>query len=258
MDLPSAQFALQVLTVVGLAAVSARLWLTGLHRHYRVFFAYLLFAALRSTVLALFPSSSGVYFRIWILTQPVVWVFYILVVLELYSLVLERHRGLFSIGRWLLYGALPVSIALAVLSLVPTGGAAGAGGELFHAFTLIERAVVFSLVIFLLLILLFLGRYPISLSRNVIVYSIVYSIFFLSRTVGLLFQNLFGWEVTNGVNLFCTGVSLACIVSWLFILDRKGETRMVKMGTDWRAGQEERLLKELEALNGTLLRAARK
>jgi hypothetical protein len=260
MNYPSAQvlFVLQVLTVMGLAAVSARLWMSGLHRHYRVFFVYLLFAATRSTVLAALPTSGDRYFWIWILTAPALWIFYILVVLELYSLVLEKHRGLYSMGRWLLYGALPASISLSVLSLVPTGGIAGPQGALLHAFFLIERAVVFSLLIFLLLILLFLGRYPIRLSRNVIVYSIVYAVFFLSRTVGLLVRTLFGVDVTHVVNVFCMGVGLACIGIWLFALSRKGETFIVKAGADWREGQEQRLLRELESLNGTLLRIARK
>src|SRR5690349_19331773 len=105
MPLPSAQvtFALQLLTIVGTAAVSARLWWLGLHRRYRVFFVYLGFAALRSAVLATLPVASAWYFQVWRWTEPLLWVFYALLVLELYSLVLERHRGLYSLGRWMMY-----------------------------------------------------------------------------------------------------------------------------------------------------------
>jgi hypothetical protein len=46
--------------------------------------------------------------------------------------------------------------------------------------TTVERGVVFSLVIFLLLILLFLSIYPVSLSRNILVHCVVYTVF-LSR-----------------------------------------------------------------------------
>ena len=38
-------------------------------------------------------------------------VFYVLMVLELYRLVLEKYKGLYSLGRWALYLSLAISVS---------------------------------------------------------------------------------------------------------------------------------------------------
>ena len=55
-----------------------------------------------------------------------------------------------------------------------------------------ERAVYFSLVVFLLSILGFLMQYPITLSRNIIVHSMVFSVYFLGNTVLYLLLSMLG------------------------------------------------------------------
>ena len=38
--------------------------------------------------------------------------FYILVVMELYGLVFERYKGLYTLGRWAMYGAIVISATI--------------------------------------------------------------------------------------------------------------------------------------------------
>jgi hypothetical protein len=125
-------------------------------------------------------------------------------------------------------------------------------------FTVIERGVSFSLVIFLLLITGFLVSYPVPLSRNVIVHSMVWSLYFLSVTMGFLVRNVTGHQVMAGVNLALSAVSLACLVAWIVALSPAGESRTIVLRYLWRPEQQRRLMDQLAAINSTLLRTARR
>jgi hypothetical protein len=120
-----------------------------------------------------------------------------------------------------------------------------------------ERGIDFSLAIFILLILFLLSRYPVPLSRNAAVHAVVYSIYFLSSTLGLLLHSIFGLQLKNEVNMFLMGTTSACVLAWLFLLNAKGEK--VRVSTPhFGRGDEERILLQLDSLNDTLLKASHK
>src|SRR6266545_1001959 len=102
--------ALQIVAVAltGLAAVRLR-WL-GLNQRYRIFIVYLIFRACRSILLLFFDRRSHGYVYAFEATEPMLWILYVLVVLELYSLVLEQFPGIYTAGRRVLWAALAVSI----------------------------------------------------------------------------------------------------------------------------------------------------
>ena len=91
---------INVLVVVGTALLSASLYFSGLHRRYRAFFLFLTSSLCRNVALAVVASGSDAYQKIWVLTEPIEWFLYAWVVLELYSLVLQDYRGLYTVGRW--------------------------------------------------------------------------------------------------------------------------------------------------------------
>ena len=78
-------------------------------------------------------------------------------------------------------------------------------------------------MLFLLLILLWLTRYPVPLSRNVVVHSLAYTILFLSNTAGLLVRVILGKDLSRSVSTFFLGIGAACILIWLVFLTKKGE-----------------------------------
>jgi hypothetical protein len=120
----------------------------------------------------------------------------------------------------------------------------------------IERGVDFSLFIFLIVILLWLTRYPIPLSRNVVVHSVAFSILFLSSTASVLLRTLLGYNSIRYLDTFVLAIGAACIYIWLVFLTRKGEEVQVSLPI-FGPEHEERLLTQLEALNKTLLRVSR-
>src|SRR5260370_15907560 len=100
-------------TAIGAAAI-LRLYFTGLHKQFRVLFWFLCFNELRVLVDFLIPPlfdrPRNAYAWAWVVSEPILWVFYILLVLDLYSLVLQNYKGLQTVGRWILFIAMPVAI----------------------------------------------------------------------------------------------------------------------------------------------------
>ena len=136
------------LIVAGTAALSVRLFITGLYREYRAFFLYLVFATLRSAVFANLNPAGKTYLHIWIITEPVEWLFYLLVVVELYSLVLKDYRGLSTAARWALMAAIGLALlASAMIFLAPSRYTTQ--GPMMAYYYQAERSVYLSLLVFL-------------------------------------------------------------------------------------------------------------
>lgn len=242
--------------LAGMALTSLRLYRCALWRRYPVFFWYLLFSTLRSTALSVFPVHSGVYMQVWAVTEPVLWIFYILLVLELYSVILESHKGLYTLGRWAMYAASAAALLVSVVTVfAPTD--AGQKSILMPFYLMTARALLASLLLFLFLLLAFLSRYPVTLSRNAIVHSIVYSVYFLAGSVSFLLRSMFGFAISEPMNVLLSGLSAACALAWLVLLNPEGEARKVELHAP-PAGQEEFLVRQLDQLNAAVMRAARK
>ena len=159
-------------SLLGAGLTTLKLLRSGLYRRYRFFFIYLVSLVPYGICLLMLDVNSGLYQKFWTVTAPLFWLFYILVVFELCGLILEKHKGLYTLGRWAMYLAMAVSVTVSMLSLLPRITPAMPQrtrimGYVYAA----ERGVDFSLAIFILLILLFLARYPVPSSRNVVVHA---------------------------------------------------------------------------------------
>jgi hypothetical protein len=244
---------IELILLLGSAFLAYKLYRTGLYRRYPIFFAYFVFRVPSSIWPLLLDTSSAAYQKLWICTDPIVIVFYILLVRELYRLVLEKYKGLYTLGRWAMYVSMTVAVIISGLSLIPRirPSMPQRSKVMFYVFAT-ERGVNTALVIFIVLLLLFLSRYPVRLSRNVRIYAILYSIFFLSNTLSLLMRSLFGLQMAGAFNVIHLAVSAACVVAWLILLSPQGaDTRSapVVLGPLY----EHRLLTQLDSMNAALL-----
>ena len=245
-------------SALGSGLIALKLFRSGLHRRYRILFAYLIFRVPYMVCILFLNVNSPFYQKFFVVTAPLFWPFYILLVRELYGLVLERHKGLYTLGRWAMYLATVVSVTVSVLSLLPRiTPAMPQRTRIMGYIYATERGVDFSLAIFILLMLFFLSRYPVPLSRNAAVHAAIYSIFFLSNTLGLILHSVFGLLLKNQVDMFFMGTSSACVIAWLVLLNPKGEEVRVT-ALHFGRGDEKRILLQLDSLNETLLRAGHK
>jgi hypothetical protein len=246
------------LNVLASAFVVGRLYWAGLHRTYRFFFASLVFALLRSAALFPFGTRNWIYYRIWAGTEPILWVSYVLVVFELYSLVLKQYHGIYSVGRKFFFVAVATSTVISALTVLPTMTGALATHPLRYYYSLAERGVVTSLAIFLLLLLAMVTWFPVPLSRNLLIHCSVYTAYFFAVNVINLYWHLGGTEATYWRNMSRYAVALGCYFCWAFLLSRSGEDRTASLHLGRSPLEEKRLLGQLEGLNATLLRTARK
>jgi hypothetical protein len=247
----------QILSLIGSVLTAAKLFQTGLYRKYHFFFLYFLFR-IPNTVWPLFTDSeSKLYFFFWVATEPVTWFFHAIVVLELYRLVLERHKGLYTLGRWAMFAGVGASVTISLISLIPrlTLPMTQQSKTMFW-YLAMERGFMLGLAIFLLFMMGFLVLYTVPISRNVKMHARVYTIFFVSNYLSFLLRSLFGYQVaplTSGISQF---VSMVCVFAWFFLLSPKGEevkTSTPVIGPE----QERRVLQHLDALNATLVKASR-
>jgi hypothetical protein len=246
------------LNIFASALVIWRLYTTELYRTYRFFFASLILALARSAALYPFDPQSRIYYHIWIFTEPLLWLFHVLVVSELYSLALKRYRGIYSLGRWFFYVAVSTSAIISALTVLPTmGGPQGNRPPLLYYAALVERGLFTSLAIFLLLLLVLVGWFSIPLSRNLLIHCCVYSAYFFSSNVILLYWHL-GINNASLASTLRLSIASACCFCWVFFLSRSGEKSVASLSLGRSQVEERRLLGQLETLNATLLRTARK
>ncbi len=248
---------LDFILIAAIALTAAKLLWTGLHKHYPVFFLYLLFRIPLRIVPLVVNVRSHAYFTIWTYGEAITLIFYVLLVVELYRVVLVRYRGLQTVGRWAMYVCVVISGTISILlSLPKINGSLQRAGKIFNTFIVAERGIDTALALFILLILLFLSRYPITLSWNARVHALVYSVFFMSNTVALLMRTLFGLSVAPQVNTILTVIGIGSVIAWLILLSPAGEEVRVSQ-RKMEPEQEKRLLIQLDLVNTTLLRVSR-
>jgi hypothetical protein len=248
------------LNLVATALVIWRLYSIGLAKTYRFFLASMALGLVRSAALFPFSFHDAVYYQVWALTQPVVWLSFILVVSELYSLVLKQYRGIFTVGRIFFFGGVAISALLSALTVLPTVGPAAPFSDypVIYYYSLIERGIVTSLAIFLLLLLLLVVWFPVPMSRNLLTHCVVYSAYFFANNVLALYRQMGGRSAAYAGNLARLTVGLACLMCWFLYLSRQGEERMTSLRLKRNPLKEKHLLGQLENLNATLLGTARK
>jgi hypothetical protein len=249
-QLPIEQQILLVIEIGALAILCLRMWLTGLHRVYVYFFGYLVLELLQALIPVLVPLESRLYLDSYVVSQVLITGFYALVVLELYSKVLRDLPGIAGIARRYIKFTLVLAIVIALLPLRLQRAKTMLAGYLFS----FEQTVMLSLVVCVLLVSAFLVYYPVPLGRNVIVYLVGYTVYFLTHAAVQVILNV-GYWWARPLGSMAMAVLVLCLAFWIIALTREGETKRVVVGHQWNPGDEQKLRAQLDAINASLLRA---
>jgi hypothetical protein len=248
---------LQAIALLGSALTTVKLYRSGLYKRYRIFFCYFLFRIPNGIWSLLLPANSKFYFYFWEFTEPLFWIFQVLVVRELIGLILQRHKGLYTLGRWAMYVGIAVSVALSVLSLAIKFTAATPARNRGVAFIMgADRGVNFCLALFLVFMVLFISRYPVSLGRNIVLHTVLFTAFFLGNSLTDLFRSLFGIRLYTTIDSGLMALAAICTFGWFFFLTPKGEEvemNLIPVSPE----REEQMLSHLDSLNATLLNLGR-
>ena len=234
-----------------------RLVQEGLTRRYRMFTTFLLAETAQNCVLFSLPWNSNEYAWTWILSEALISLFYLLVLLELYGLVLEGYPGIATTGKRAMLGSLALAVVISGFTLMGDISNQGEKYPELVFLTAIERGLLFSLVLFLLLIAGFLVYYPVPLRRNVIVHATVYFLYFFGSAASLFYRNVTGHEVGTVANFAGVIVSVLCLGAWICLLDGEGETLASAEPKRPPRDDEQRVMEQLNAINAALSRAGR-
>jgi hypothetical protein len=239
----------------GALVVAWRLWRQRLSSRYRCFFALLLYMGTSDFVFLALKRTSSTYFWAFVVYQVILWILQILVLLELFSLVLDSYRGIASAGRDFIRIAFVVAVLL-TLTITALNHQAGPGEfPVLESFLLVSRVVSFMILGFLALMILFLLWFPLPLSRNALAYLGGYSLYFVAQGSSNFAANLLGPEAYQWLSAATLLVTAGCLIFWAFRLSSAGETSAVRAPNRWAPAEEERLVQQLEAINATLARA---
>ncbi len=247
------------------AVLIVRLWQLQALKRYPVLAAYLGFSLLRGVAL-LYYLRSGLrlpgkgYTLLYLSTRPVLWIFYFLIIFELYSLMLEQFQGIRRLGRLILLVAL-AAVTVVSCVLVLLDDRAG-----FHPYPFLsylalqERSVFFCLSVLAFLLVLFVSHYQIPTRRNIWVLFVCFSAYFISETVIFALRRHFGAEFNRGLNLAnACFYALALLGSALFV-SASGEKETQPMSIPWgseRREVEASLLAQLQSFDTVLTKVLR-
>lgn len=238
------------LQIVALIAVLIRVLSSRLYRVYPYFFAYLAVQTAQLGIPLLIRRMTNQYVYAFLTTEAIIVCLYALIILELYSLVFTNLHGIATLARVFIKIALGVAISASLLML----SFEQAQGNLLTHFYIFERTIDASLVVFLVLITGFLVYYPIPLSRNTLSYSIGYAVYFISKSLALFLRNTgHRWDMALSVTML--GVSTGCLLFWALSLNAKGEDKTGTSGHKWNPSEDQRVLRQLEAINQSLLQS---
>lgn len=252
-----------------LVLLAARLVWGGLHLRYRAFFFWVCFQAFRNAILALLIRSSGLslnlgfraepfnevelYFYFWFWTEPILVVAFVVAVFEIYSLALQRYRGIRTVSRKILTLSLVLASIISVLSILPDLQFNAAPENVWFLLTnVIRRGIYTSLFAFLILLVSFITIFPVRLSRNSILHVGLFTTVFLANSVTILTMNFQGMDIVPLINAITASVSGLAFLSWILFFTPSGETmeRTVRSGIS--EPEAELLLSKLRQINDSL------
>jgi hypothetical protein len=249
----------QIVSAAGAGLTALKLFRAKLHRAYRWFFLFLLVVTVATPVSLFLGQGSPAYLRFYKFVQPVLWFFYIGIVVELYRHIFQRHKGFYSIGRWIVFVSVALSVAVsAAMMFSKFTPEMPQLSKTLSYYDAVTRGVDLALAACLFLMLSVLAFYTVPLSRNLRLHSALFTCFFISSTLTTLLRNVFGLKYIVALDVALLAVSCVCLFSWSLLLSRAGE-QVHSPAAAWFGRQdEERILEKLDALNAAVLRAGGK
>jgi hypothetical protein len=246
------------LTLALEAGLVFRLLILRLHRVYIWFFVLICLQLGRGVAMLPVRPNTDLFAWFFLIMEPAKWILCILVVLELYSLALRGHQGIATLSRWMLTAAVFVAVGVSVVTLSADLSRPAGRFPILVYFSVIERGLMFSLVLFLLLITAFLVWSPITVRRNVVLHVGIFSFYLLSFAMALFVRNLAGYALTRTISTVLLLVENFCYLLWIAFLNKRGEERVLVVRRGWHAEDEARLTRQLDAVNAFLLKSIRK
>ncbi len=252
----------------------AKLLSLGLHRVYKYLSIFLLADISGDLVWALQIRARGTPFQFdyriaWLAQRAIIWVFTILTVYALLEAILAQLPGILSFCRRVLKISFLSAIVIALLTALFEYRAALStqilNSGLAHIISgaiILDRVIATVALIMLLCTLLFLVWFPVEMSRNLAVFFAGFVAYFAIKASLMLWVSLRSNGAPASIriaNLIGAVLVAAVFAYWSIFIAKAGETIVAKLHIKpWQSRHEDLLVAQLEAMNASLLRAARR
>ena len=241
----------------------AKLFRLGIAYRYRVLVAYLGFSLARAAAL-LYLARTGTrlfglngYSLSYVVSEPIFWVLYFVLLLEFYSMMVENFPGIRRLARLVAFSSVG-GLTLACGGLMVADPEAG-----FFRYPLLahlvqqERSVFLGLSGLTLFILLFLSYYRLAAPRNALVLFASFGGYFIVSAVLLTLHHSFGDHFRTLFNALNGLFFLASLLCPAVFLSRAGETQEEPMRAAWTEESEAVLLLQLRSMNYVVMKVLR-
>lgn len=243
------------LTLLGAIAsflVILRMFWIRLARRYAAFVGFL---AVHGTLLVLLSTirpNTTWHGYVYLFGQAFLWLFYVLVILELYRKVLAMYAAISNLASYVVVISMGVSIAIsfATISNDLSRGAHQSGVILRHM--AIQRAVTAAMCLHLIVLTWFLSWMLVRLPRNTVYHTVLFFFYFLAEAVGNLYRNLTGMDVTEGVNVGLQICTLLAFAGWLVLMRPVGEDLPSRPKSGGTGVDSSKILRQMEQVNRAL------
>ncbi len=238
-----------------------KLWRVGLVRRYRMLSIYLGFSFFRSVALAYLLYTEKRLFGfngygfLYVYTEPLLWALYFLLILELYSLMLEDFPGIRRLGRWVMFSGLGAATLAGCALLLLDRQAGFFHYPFFASLTLRERSIFFCLGGLTTLLVLFISHFRLPVARNLLVLCASFGGYFILNALLFMLVHYFGDTFIFWRNVLNGSFFFAALLGATVFLSRAGETEARQISAPW-AEQDRKLelalLSQLQGFNEVL------
>jgi hypothetical protein len=235
-----------------------RLYSQALYRAYHWFFSYLIYDLIE-TLLGLIPLQDPATVYRYLAGQAIKTALAAMVVLEIYHLALAERKALARFSRNLVAYLFVGSFLVSATGLYYSTRTNAIQFPVLRYTLLLEGIMDSTLFLFLFVMAIFLIWFPVEIRRNIVVYIVGFEVYFFVRWVLLLLtiRRTAQWQV-DLFNVISFTVTYACIVFWTWGMRRSGELQTTTTGHRWNPEEMSHLKAQLDEINESLERLARK
>jgi hypothetical protein len=263
----AAQYATEALTIVLIFRL-----LRLRERRERIYFVFVLFLVVQLTETSAYFAWSRWgedkmdYRMMWIGFTALLDALCLWLVYSLAKAVLAELPGIFRFSRMLLNIAFPLAILVAFFTApgeywVANGPKMRDPVDRLLSFCFVaDRAIGMASVLILIAILAFILWFPVKMSKNLAIFSVGFVVYFTAKT-GLELLRSYSTSGLKNTPLLSTidsVVLITCFLYWIAFIVPQGEAAQVRMGHSWRLAEQNRLVEQLESLNGALMRSSQR
>ena len=192
-----------------------------------------------------------------------VWVFTLWTVVTLLNAVLSNFSGILRVSKAVLWTCFGLASALGLLSAFPEYRnssfhiAEGFVNQALRLAFIGERVMSSIALLALVAVLSFLLWFPVQIPRNLAVFSVGFLVYFSFKNLGLLALSFSSQNIIHIISVTSSIVAGACFAYWALFISAEGETVTTRLSR-WKPAEQEKLMQQLEALNQSLVRSARR